>query len=164
MPRRVKTEASPSSIKSPAAPEPAAPPPIQQEAPPPASTTDSAPAAQPPKDSAAAQARAAAAKKAQEDAAEEAKQRAAELAEAERQSDQLSGRAAAVSQSLDNLRRAQSAQGFGLRGDIAAAEELMKTNLSRAQSALQEKDGAKAKTYLDSAESQVEKIERFLGR
>ena len=69
---------------------------------------------------------------------------------------------------FDNGRLKQAtydtAQGFGLRGDITAAEELMRTNLSRAQSALDAKDGAKAKTYLDSAEIQVEKIEKFLGR
>jgi len=40
----------------------------------------------------------------------------------------------------------------------------MKTNLARAQSALDEKDGDKAKGYLDAAEVQAEKIERFLGR
>src|ERR1019366_7702125 len=41
----------------------------------------------------------------------------AALAELEQQVDQLSGRAVAVNDSLDNLRRQQSAQGFGLRGD-----------------------------------------------
>jgi eukaryotic-like serine/threonine-protein kinase len=164
VPRRVKTQASPNPTSSQAPLEPASPPPTQLEATPPASTTDSKPPAQSAGDTAAAQAGAAAAKKEQEEAAEEAKKRAAELAEAEQQSDQLTSRAAAASQSLDNLRRAQSSQGFGLRGDITAAEELMKTNLSRGQSALEQKDGAKAKTYLDLAEAQVEKIEKFLGR
>jgi hypothetical protein len=45
-----------------------------------------------------------------------------------------------------------------------AAEELMRTDLSRAQSALDAKDGAKAKQFLDAADVQVSKIERFLGR
>jgi hypothetical protein len=62
------------------------------------------------------------------------------------------------------LQRQQSAQGYGLRGDIVAAQELMKTDLSRAQAALGEKDGAKAKQFLDAADVQASKIERFLGR
>jgi len=117
-------------------------------------------AAHPQEDAAAAQAKAEAAAK----AAEEAAERAAALKEAEQQSDQLNSRAAAIASSLDTLRREQAAQGYGLRGDIVAAEELMKTNLARAQSALDEKDGDKAKGYLDAAEVQAEKIERFLGR
>jgi eukaryotic-like serine/threonine-protein kinase len=111
----------------------------------------------PPEDAAAAQA---AAQQAQEEAA----RKAAEVKEAAQQADQLDARAAAVSQSLDNLRRQQAAQGYGLRGDMAAAEELMKTNLSRAHSALDEGDGAKAKEYLAIAEAQAEKLEKFLGR
>jgi eukaryotic-like serine/threonine-protein kinase len=111
----------------------------------------------PPQDLAAAQA---AAQQAQEEAA----RKAAELKEAAQQADQLDARAAAVSQSLDNLRRQQAAQGYGLRGDMAAAEELMKTNLSRAHSALDEGDGARAKEYLAIAEAQAEKLEKFLGR
>lgn len=168
-PHWIKTHASPGSSSAPA--EPAAPapspapavPPVAASANPPAAATP--PTAEPPvaahqEDAAAAQAKAEAEKKAEEEAA----QRAAALKEAEQQSDQLNSRAAAISQSLDTLRREQERQGYGLRGDIAAAEELMKTNLLRAQSALDEKDPAKAKDYLDSAETQAEKIERFLGR
>jgi eukaryotic-like serine/threonine-protein kinase len=120
-----------------------------------------APAPPPPQqDAAAAQAQQAAAQQAQEEAA----RKAAELKEATKEADQLSARAAAISQSLDNLRHQQAAQGYGLRGDMAAAEELMKTNLSKAQSALDQGDGAKAKEYLDIAEAQAEKLESFLGR
>lgn len=116
-----------------------------------------APSAQ---DDAAAKAAAEAARKAQEEAA----RKAAELKEAQHEADQLDARAAAISQSLDNLRRQQEKMGFGLRGDMASAEELMKTNLSRAQAALDRQDGAKAKEYLDQAEAQAEKLESFLGR
>jgi len=120
-----------------------------------------APAAAPsPQDDAAAKAAAEAARKAQEEAA----RKAAELKEAMHQADQLDARAAAISQSLDNLRRQQEKMGYGLRGDMAAAEEMMKTNLSRAQAALDRQDGAKAKEYLDMAEAQAEKLESFLGR
>jgi len=90
--------------------------------------------------------------------------RDAELAEDEKQSDQLDARAAAVTASLDNLRRGQAQQGVGLRGDMAAAEQLMHTNLSRAQSAIEAKDPEKAKQYLDAADAQAEKLEHFLGR
>ena len=120
-----------------------------------------APVSQPQQpDSAAIQAQEEAARKAQQ----EADRRAAELKEVAQQTDQLDARAAAISQSLDNLRHQQAAQGYGLRGDMATAEQLMKTNLSRAQSALDQGDAAKAKEYLAIAEAQAEKLESFLGR
>ncbi|HEV3481484.1 MAG TPA: protein kinase [Candidatus Acidoferrales bacterium] len=101
---------------------------------------------------------------AEQKANEEAERKAAELKDAERQFDQVASRAAAISDGLDTLRRAQAAQGYGLRGDIATAEQLMKTDLGRAQDALQQQDGAKAKEYLDEAEVQASIIERFQGR
>jgi eukaryotic-like serine/threonine-protein kinase len=110
-------------------------------------------------DPAAVQAQQEAARKAQE----EADQKAAERKDAAKQADQLDARAAAISQSLENLRRQQAAQGYGLRGDMAAAEQLMRTNLAKAQAALDEGDGAKAKEYLSLAEAQAEKLESFLG-
>ncbi|HTZ94789.1 MAG TPA: protein kinase [Terriglobales bacterium] len=89
---------------------------------------------------------------------------AAELEELEQTVDQLTSRAAAVNSSLDNLRRQQAAQGFGLRGDISSTEEMMKTHLARAQAALQNQDAKNAKKYADMASSEVEKLEQFLGR
>ena len=89
---------------------------------------------------------------------------AAELGELEQTVDQLSGRAAAINDSLDNLRRQQASQGFGLRGDISSTQELMKTHLSRAQVALQNQDVKNAKKYSDLASTEVEKLETFLGR
>ena len=88
----------------------------------------------------------------------------ADLEEVEHQADQLNSRASAVAQSLEGLRRQQSAQGYGLRGDIVATEERMKTDLSKAQSALEQKNAATAKKFLDMAEVEVEKLEKFLGR
>jgi serine/threonine protein kinase len=82
----------------------------------------------------------------------------------ERQADQLSSQASSVNDSLDNLRRQQSAQGLGLRGDIATAQELLKTHMAKAQAALQNRDAAGAKKYLDLAESDVAMIDKFLGR
>jgi serine/threonine protein kinase len=82
----------------------------------------------------------------------------------EQQADQLSSQASAANDSLDNLRKQQSAQGMSLRGDIASAQELMKTHLAKAQTALQNRDAAGAKKYLDLAEGDVAKIDKFLGR
>jgi len=174
VPHRIRTHASsPTSpvqpVAEPAAPAPASapleaptppPPPVPAAVPRPPVATP-AQAAQPQQqDAAAAQAQEEAARKAQE----EADRKAAELKQVAQQTDQLDARAAAISQSLDNLRHQQAAQGYGLRGDMAAAEQLMKTNLSRAQSALDQGDAAKAKEYLAIAESQAEKLEGFLGR
>lgn len=89
---------------------------------------------------------------------------AAELEELEKTVDQLSGRAAAVNDSLDNLRRQQASQGFGLRGDISSTQEMMKTHLARAQAALQIRDAKSAQKYSDMASAEVEKLEQFLGR
>ena len=176
VPHRIRTHASSATSPAPSVQptaEPAPTAPAEVPAEPPIPPAPSAPAAvprapaappaqtaQPQPQEAAAQAQEEAARKAQE----EADRKAAELKEVAQQTDQLDARAAAISQSLDNLRHQQAAQGYGLRGDMAAAEQLMKTNLARAQSALDQGDAAKAKEYLAIAESQAEKLEGFLGR
>jgi len=83
--------------------------------------------------------------------------------EVEHQIDQLSSRAAAVNSSLDRLQQQQSMAGYGLRGDMAAKQASMKTNLSRAESAMQSGDLPKAKKYADMAASDAEALEHFLG-
>lgn len=88
---------------------------------------------------------------------------APQLQETETEVDQLSSRASAVSTSLDGLRKQQAAQGLNLRGDVTAAEQRMQTNLSKAQAAIQAQDATQAKHYLDLAEPDVEKLEKFLG-
>lgn len=88
----------------------------------------------------------------------------AQLEDLEQQADQLSSQASAINDSLDNLRRQQTAQGLSLRGDIASAQERMKTHLARAQSALQNRDAQSAKKYLDLAEGDVVILDNFLGR
>jgi serine/threonine-protein kinase len=82
----------------------------------------------------------------------------------EQQVDQLSNRAAAVNSSLDRLQQSQGSAGYGLRGDIAARQASMKTNLSRAQEAVERGDAGRAKKYLDQTQSDVEALEHFLGR
>jgi serine/threonine-protein kinase len=88
---------------------------------------------------------------------------AAQLQDVETEVDQLSSRASSVTTSLNSLRQQQATQGLTLRGDMTAAEQRMQTNLSKAQSALQAQDPAQAKHYLDLAEPDVEKLEKFLG-
>jgi hypothetical protein len=99
-------------------------------------------------------------------AAEKAK--AAELArqldEVEHQIDQLTGRAGSISSSLDNLKRQQAASGYGLRGDMAEHESSMKLNLSKAQNAIEHNDLERAKRYAGMAETDIDSLERFLGR
>jgi hypothetical protein len=82
----------------------------------------------------------------------------------ERQMDQLTSRAAAAKDSVENLRRQQSQQGLNLRGDISAAEDRMGTYMGKAQAAFQNQDAKSTKKYLDLAENEVETLEKFLGR
>jgi hypothetical protein len=88
----------------------------------------------------------------------------AELDAIEHEIDQLTSRAAAVNSSLDTLQRQQQAEGYGLRGDIAAKQVSMKINLSKAQTAIGQNDAARAKRYAGMASADVEALERFLGR
>ncbi len=98
------------------------------------------------------------------DAAAQAKAaEAAEAEEVEHRYDDIDSRSAAVSQSLDNLKRQQAASGYGLRGDIVSTEQRMKTDLSKAQFAVQKQDTKSAKKYLDMAEAELQTIEKFLG-
>jgi len=98
-------------------------------------------------------------------AAEAARAKAAaeDLKEAEVLEDQLNGRAASVSQSLDNLKGQQSAQGYGLRGDVVSAEQRMQSYMSKAQAALQRQDGPSAKKFFEQADREISFLERFLG-
>ena len=81
----------------------------------------------------------------------------------ERQVDQVSNRAAAVNSSLERLQQQQSAAGYGLRGDMAARQASMNTNLAKAESAMERGDLATAKKRADMAEGDAEALEHFLG-
>jgi TolA-binding protein len=87
-----------------------------------------------------------------------------ELEKMERQMDQLASRARSVHDSLENLRRQQAEQGLGLRGDIASTLERMNTYLGKAQAAMRKEDIRGSKEYMDLAEPEIEKLEKFLGR
>jgi eukaryotic-like serine/threonine-protein kinase len=78
--------------------------------------------------------------------------------------DQLFVRAGAVERGLDVFQQQQANQGLGLRGDMAARQESMKLNLSRAQQAMERRDGVRAQRFKTLAERDVEALERFLGR
>jgi eukaryotic-like serine/threonine-protein kinase len=78
--------------------------------------------------------------------------------------DQLFVRAGAVERGLDVFQQQQASQGLGLRGDMAARQESMKLNLSRAQQAMEQRDGVRAQRFKTLAERDVEALERFLGR
>ena len=88
----------------------------------------------------------------------------AELEGLDRELDQLSSREIAISASLDALSKEQNAQGMHLRGDIVEAQARMRTYLGRMQSAIQAQDAKSARKYLNLAEPEVERLEKFLGR
>jgi serine/threonine protein kinase len=87
----------------------------------------------------------------------------AQLAELDHEMDQISSRQAAANASLDSFQSAQSAQGLQLRGDIVAAQQRMQAYASKAQSALQAQDIENTKKYLELMETELGKIEKFLG-
>jgi serine/threonine protein kinase len=89
---------------------------------------------------------------------------AAEVDELEHHIDQLSARAAAINNSLDRMQKQQAASGYGLRGDMVAAQASMKLNLQKAQSSMEHNDPVKAKKYAETAEANAETLEQFLGR
>jgi serine/threonine protein kinase len=87
-----------------------------------------------------------------------------ELEELEKQIDQLASRAASVHDSLETLRRQQAAQGLGLRGDIVSSQERMQTYMGKAQAAAGSGDARGSRKYIELAQQEIEKLEKFLGR
>jgi hypothetical protein len=85
------------------------------------------------------------------------------LDELENEVDQLSNRAAAVNSGLDRLQQQQSAAGYGLRGDMVARQASMKGNLFKAEEAIQHRDAARTKKFVDLTGRDLEVLERFLG-
>jgi hypothetical protein len=87
----------------------------------------------------------------------------AQLDEMEKTVDQLSNRAAAVNSGLDRLQQQQAASGYGLRSDMVERQASLKSNLYKAEEALQHRDLVRAKKYTDLAEADAGVLERFLG-
>jgi hypothetical protein len=88
----------------------------------------------------------------------------AQLEALDQEMDQLSSREIAISASLDALSKQQNAQGMHLRGDMVEAQARMRMYLGKAQSAIQAQDVKSARKYLDLAEPEIERLEKFLGR
>ena len=88
----------------------------------------------------------------------------AELQQSREQIAMLGVRAAGISTGLQRLERSQAAKGLGLRGDMQDAANLMTTYLESANAALNAGDTPMAKSFMDKAERQVEKLEKFLNR
>jgi serine/threonine-protein kinase len=89
---------------------------------------------------------------------------AADFDEMETEVDQLINRAAAVEQSLNVMQQQQARQGLSMRGDIVARQNSMKSNLTRAQQAVGQRDAARARRFIELAEGDVSALEKFLGR
>lgn len=78
--------------------------------------------------------------------------------------DLLSSRADMVNASLTSLRDSQQSQGLNLRGDIVSSQARMQRFLARAESALKAQNTPDTKRYLDLAETEINNLEKFLGR
>jgi len=68
-----------------------------------------------------------------------------------------------VSRSLDTLRQEQERSGYGLRADMASAQERAKAYLAKGDSALKSGDTVNAQKYFDLADTEISKLEKFLG-
>jgi len=87
-----------------------------------------------------------------------------ELQETREQLVMLSARVTGIHTSLASLQRSQAASGLSLRGDMQTAASLMDSYMQGANSALNAGDVASAKSFLEKAEIQVERLEKFLNR
>lgn len=100
-------------------------------------------------------------------AAQAAAQNAAaakELEELEDRMTPLAGRANAVKDSVEHLRQQQERAGFSLRQDISASSSSMERYMDNADAALKARSPEAAKKYMDLAEREIEKLEKFFGR
>jgi serine/threonine-protein kinase len=125
-----------------AAPAKQAPPPVQQTQPPPVPEQAPAPVAARPAESGPSR---------------------AELQTAREQLVMLNTRAGSVKTSLQSLQRSQARSGQSLRADMQQASSLMNSYLQGATDAFNANDLAAAKSLMDKAEAQIDKLESFLG-
>ena len=77
---------------------------------------------------------------------------------------QLGARSDAVDRAISQLRRQQEADGLGLRTDMEAADSKMRSYMQAANQDMQSSRVASASRNLDKAESEVQVLEKFLGR
>ncbi len=76
----------------------------------------------------------------------------------------LDTRANSIKGSLHTLQQQQAASGLNLRGDIVTAQQRMELYLNEAESSGKSGDPVAMKKNLASAEREIEKLEKFLGR
>jgi serine/threonine-protein kinase len=97
-------------------------------------------------------------------AAQEEAAAAKELEELEDRMTPLAGRANAMKDSVEHLRQRQARAGYSLRADISASLSSMDQYMGKADAALNSRDPKAAKKYMDLAEREIEKLEKFFGR
>jgi serine/threonine-protein kinase len=89
---------------------------------------------------------------------------AKELEELEDRMTPLAARASAVKDSVEHLRQQQERAGFSIRQDISASLSSMAQYMGKAESALNSRNPEAAKKYMDLAEREIERLEKFFGR
>jgi len=65
---------------------------------------------------------------------------------------------------IDNMRRVQAQSGLGMRQDVLTALQRAEFYMDESENALKSGDPAAMRKALDSAEREVERLEKFLGR
>jgi eukaryotic-like serine/threonine-protein kinase len=85
------------------------------------------------------------------------------LEEARDRLNKLAPRANALRSTLQNLEQQQRSQGLGLRVDMATSWKRMEGALDDAEAALKAGDPGKAKSKLDQAGREADKLDKFLG-
>jgi serine/threonine-protein kinase len=78
--------------------------------------------------------------------------------------DQLDSRAATAESSIGTLEQQLHRDGLGLRGDVVASRNSMRTDLAKAKQAMEASDTERARRYIDMAHHELEHLETFLGR
>ncbi len=99
-------------------------------------------------------------------AATEAAQHAADeraLHQLAEESHLLSTRMAASDASLETMKQAQAQSGYGLRGDIASAQQRVHANMQRLDAAIQNHDLKAAQKYMALCDEDAATIDKFLG-
>ena len=76
----------------------------------------------------------------------------------------LEARADAALAGVEQIRSQQRAQGLDIRGDILAAMNRLHHQLDEARQALAQKDLESANEYMNRADGDTERLEKFLGR
>jgi len=86
-----------------------------------------------------------------------------EIAKAEDEADKINVRAATVQNSVETLRHQQQAAGYNLRADISSSQDRLQAYLAKGNAALKAQDLKTAQKYFDLAETELGKLEKFLG-